>query len=66
MVAVEVIISREDYDRIQALDPIEKNSAIKDMIPNDIRIGYGVYGCGIKERRNGECVLWYNRGDSCD
>lgn len=58
-------ISQYAYEVIEKLEPMDKNIIIKELIPEHIKIGYGLYGQSVR-LIDGEPYVVYTHGDSCD
>lgn len=58
-------ISNYAYDVLCRMQPGDRNIIIKELIPEHIKIGYGLYGQSVR-LIDGEPYVVYTHGDSCD
>lgn len=65
MQVMENGISKEEYDRYREMTVGERNAVIEEALPDYIILGYGYYGCSLREE-NGKYYLRISIGSSCD
>lgn len=61
-------ISKEEYERIKAIPNYRGviNSWIEETMSDDIRYGYGFYGCDVLEGKDNKYFYCYTIGNSCE
>ena len=63
----KIEIKKEDYKRLMEMTSEDRRAEIKSRIPDDIRIGYGLYCYGTRvDVEEGKYYITYTCGDSCD
>ena len=58
-------LTKDEFERLNQLDPAEKERAVKKMLGADIVLGYGLYGWRLRQEGDG-FFLEFTMGSHCD